>query len=269
MLSGSLPTLPHRRPAPLLDSAAAKGKLSPTSSSGSEPVSPTALKRQRALADVEGEESSENQRKKRRLRLELITSRLSRPYAFPSTNIHVSRSVVRVGIWNRQPLPARIPYIKAAILNSVRREGVVPKELVERKLDLYRPVLSHVSYDAMNHDQMPEILRVSDRMSSTPQAEEAEREPPPRPSYTPNYDIFDDEDDGLDDFEEGDGDEMDIHGTLEEDSDPDDGDTLCPFDEVLIAHHYQPPFDKPENIAIAKEIELRLPADRLAHEPFF
>lgn len=88
---------------------------------------------------------------------------------------------------------------------------------------------------------------------------------------SPNYDIFDDEDEGLDN------DESDIlvddqgaYVGTEDDSDPDDYETLCPFDEVLIEHHQKPLIDsKPENSAIAKEIEFQLPSERCAIEPFF
>ena len=89
-------------------------------------------------------------------------------------------------------------------------------------------------------------------------------------SYTPNYDIFDDEDDDLDEAEDGIAGDEDVCTGLEEDSDPDDYGTLCPFDEVLIEHHQKPAIDsKPENSAIAREIQLQLPSERFASEPFF
>lgn len=45
------------------------------------------LKRRRRLTDVDGDLTSALLRKKRRLRLTLITSRLSQPYSYPATNI--------------------------------------------------------------------------------------------------------------------------------------------------------------------------------------
>ncbi|KAF7865480.1 hypothetical protein EAF04_006454 [Stromatinia cepivora] len=52
---------------------------------------PYRSKRARALSDVDGNGNSvEEGRKKRRLRLHLITSRLSRPFSVPATNINIA-----------------------------------------------------------------------------------------------------------------------------------------------------------------------------------
>ena len=71
------------------------------------------LKRSRLQEDGE-----QLQRKKRRLRLNLVTSRLSKPYATPTTHI-VGRTHSRVGVWARQRLSGGKLLRKAAILNSV------------------------------------------------------------------------------------------------------------------------------------------------------
>ena len=71
------------------------------------------LKRSRLQEDGE-----QLQRKKRRLRLDLVTSRLSKPYATPTTHI-VGRTHSRVGVWARQRLSGGKLLRKAAILNSV------------------------------------------------------------------------------------------------------------------------------------------------------
>ena len=71
------------------------------------------LKRSRLQEDGE-----QLQRKKRRLRLNLVTSRLSKPYATPTTHI-VGRTHSRVGVWARQRLSGGKLLRKAAILNSI------------------------------------------------------------------------------------------------------------------------------------------------------
>ena len=78
------------------------------------------LKRTRMREDIEGDGSEHWQRKKRRLRLTLITSRLSEPYATPTTHI-AGRRAVRQGIWARQRVSGRNLLRRAAILNSVAR----------------------------------------------------------------------------------------------------------------------------------------------------
>ena len=76
------------------------------------------LKRQRSQKDIDGGEEEPRQRKKRRLRLSLITSRLSRPYASPATHIN-STKASRVGPWARQRFAGGKLLRKAAILNWV------------------------------------------------------------------------------------------------------------------------------------------------------
>ena len=75
------------------------------------------LKRRRALEDIEGDDTSSTQRKKRRLRHSFSTSRLSEPYAIPTTYI-ASRKALREGIWARQKVAGRNLLRKAAALNS-------------------------------------------------------------------------------------------------------------------------------------------------------
>jgi len=261
----------HRRPAPLSSNASSTALTYPAPSIAPEPVSPTALKRQRSLADVEGDGSSEKQRKKRRLRLELITSRLSRPYASPNTNI-VSRSRVRVGIGTRQTPPTKIPIVKAAILNSIRGDSVSSKELVERKPKFHQAASSYANSDPMDLDIMPNLDAPYQSLAfmKTPSQGESKVGVSPSSSYTPNYDIFDDEDDDLYEIEDGIAGENDGYVAFDEDSDPEGYETLCPFDEVLIQHHQTSPIDsKPENSLIAKEIQFQLPSERLASEVFF
>ena len=58
-------------------------------------------------------------RKKRRLRHDLVTSRLSRPYATPAT--HIARGAWRLGVWARQRLSGGSLLRKGAILNSIAK----------------------------------------------------------------------------------------------------------------------------------------------------
>ncbi|KAF2745006.1 hypothetical protein M011DRAFT_382657, partial [Sporormia fimetaria CBS 119925] len=83
-------------------------------------------KRQRPLTDIDGE-NSQLQKKKRRLRLFLITSRLSPQFSHPATNI-VDRGSSKIAVWAKQKALGRNLLRKAAILNRVRRQGVMNLE---------------------------------------------------------------------------------------------------------------------------------------------
>jgi hypothetical protein len=75
------------------------------------------VKRRRALSDVDGD--GNEGRKKRRLRLYLITSRLSRPFSQPASNI-VNRGDPKVTIWGRARALNKNVLRRAAIMNRVR-----------------------------------------------------------------------------------------------------------------------------------------------------
>lgn len=76
------------------------------------------FKRRRALSDVDGD--GNEGRKKRRLRLYLITSRLSRPFSQPASNI-VNRGISKVPIWRgKNKTHGKSVLRKAAIMNRVR-----------------------------------------------------------------------------------------------------------------------------------------------------
>ena len=112
------------------------------------------LKRARLRADVDGEESEHNQKKKRRLRLNLITSRLSKPYATPATHIS-GRRAMRVGIWSRQKVVGR-NLQKAAVLNSMRMNKVAARAAEQelsgstRMISIYD--YAHNDLDAVEHN---------------------------------------------------------------------------------------------------------------------
>ncbi|KAF2848120.1 hypothetical protein T440DRAFT_177414 [Plenodomus tracheiphilus IPT5] len=82
-------------------------------------------KRSRAAADIDGEHSC-LQKKKRRLRLFLITSRLSPQFSHPATNI-VDRGSSKIAVWAKQKALGRNLLRKAAILNRIRRQTVATR----------------------------------------------------------------------------------------------------------------------------------------------
>ncbi|TAQ84259.1 hypothetical protein B7494_g7416 [Chlorociboria aeruginascens] len=91
------------------------------------------LKRRRALSDVDGD--GNEGRKKRRLRLNLITSRLSRPFSQPATNI-ANRGVSKIVFWgkNNKALGRNV-LRKAAIMNRVRIRMDAAKDFMRRQHD--------------------------------------------------------------------------------------------------------------------------------------
>ncbi|KAF3032824.1 hypothetical protein E8E12_004238 [Didymella heteroderae] len=92
---------------------------------------PESRKRGRAAADVDGERSCPH-KKKRRLRLFLITSRLSPQFSHPATNI-VDRGSSKIAVWAKQRSLGRNLLRKAAILNRIRRSAVAAREEVSHR----------------------------------------------------------------------------------------------------------------------------------------
>lgn len=90
-----------------------------TTSSRSSATSTRPFKRRRALSDVDG--SSGICKKKRRLRLQLITSRLSLPFSVPASNI-VNRGISKIANWAKDRAKVGNSLRQAAIMNRIRRE---------------------------------------------------------------------------------------------------------------------------------------------------
>ena len=108
------------------------------------------LKRSRLAEDIDGGEEINAQRKKRRLRLDLITSRLSKPYATPTTHI-LGRRAWRVGFWARQSISGGKLLQKAAILNSIavqKRKREIMKKLETSGL---QPTNASFTYSIILH----------------------------------------------------------------------------------------------------------------------
>lgn len=80
-------------------------------------------------------------KKKRRLRLELITSRLSKPFATPPTHIISKNASLRDGIWARQKVLGKNLLRKAALLNLIRmKRKLAAGEAEQRQLEFARMV---------------------------------------------------------------------------------------------------------------------------------
>ncbi|KAH0547863.1 hypothetical protein GP486_008396 [Trichoglossum hirsutum] len=127
-------------------------------------------KRHRPLADVDGDTSGRVMKKKRRLRLRLITSRLSRPFSAPPTHI-VDRGPSKIAVWVKQKKLGQNLLRKAAIMNRIRKHmaegrGVKAPTLIKQ-------------YDTITPAQLP-------RRPFIPL--------PPSPLGLSNYDVLDMED---------------------------------------------------------------------------
>ena len=79
---------------------------------------PQGLKRTRHSESSVSDEEEILPKKRRRLRLGLVTSMLSRPYAMPRTRIP-ARKASRNGVWARQRIEGRDLLRKAAIFNRI------------------------------------------------------------------------------------------------------------------------------------------------------
>ena len=98
----------------------------------SAPMQRCPSKRSRSKADVDGEGSENAQNKKRRLRLDLVTSPLSNPFATPTTHI-VGRGAPKV-LMKRQPQVVGLNGLrKAAIMNSIRGKDQSSRRLKSKQ----------------------------------------------------------------------------------------------------------------------------------------
>lgn len=167
------------------------------------PKTPPTSKRARPRADVDGEDSQNTQKKKRRLRLNLITSRLSRPYATPTTYI-INRANPRVARRTQQNGSVGNLLRKAAIMNWVRIKVATAMKLQYSSSVIPRalPICTqHFNQSLENIDE--ENFR--ERLASPPKMYSHRLPRPPSPLGLSNYDAIDleggpyDDDDGDDD----------------------------------------------------------------------
>ncbi|KAF2786059.1 hypothetical protein K505DRAFT_188821, partial [Melanomma pulvis-pyrius CBS 109.77] len=190
------------------------------------PSPPRPRKRGRAVTDIDGEHSC-LYKKKRRLRLFLITSRLSPQFSHPASNI-VDRGSSKIAVWAKQKSLGRNLLRKAAILNRIRRRAISAKEKEEepgamfvdreqeqKQLELAKLALIYGSHDPHARPNTPVYQSPNDAYSYSPPKTQIPRRSyiplPPSPLGLSNYDAFDIEDDlsyaQYDDDEESDMDE--------------------------------------------------------------
>ncbi|KAK6584969.1 hypothetical protein PZA11_003193 [Diplocarpon coronariae] len=130
-------------------------------------------KRRRALSDVDGE--GNEGRKKRRLRLHLITSRFSRPFSQPASNI-ANRGVNKIPVWGTKNIARGRNLIrKAAIMNRARRRMDAAQEFLREEQENIRERLP-----------LREVLIQKPRCLDVPL--------PPSPLGLSVYEAFDSED---------------------------------------------------------------------------
>ncbi|KAI9759000.1 MAG: hypothetical protein M4579_002663 [Chaenotheca gracillima] len=194
-------------------------------------------KRPRALADVDGEACANTSHKKRRLRLLLITSRLSRPFSAPPTHI-VNRGVSKIALWAKQKALGRNLLRKAAMLNSFRMKIEAAREVERKKLELARQAFMQVTHR---------------RQAMAAQIPRRQYIPlPPSPLGLTNYDAFDVDDEVQDDMDE---DDEDREGSLiysdfniidPSESVIDDYDSLDDFD--MLPHDHGPSAREERNV---------------------
>ncbi|KAG0648645.1 hypothetical protein D0Z07_4907 [Hyphodiscus hymeniophilus] len=139
------------------------------------------FKRRRALSDVDGD--GNEGRKKRRLRFIFCTSRLSRPFSQPATNI-VNRGVgTKIAIWGKSRALGRNLLRKAAIMNRVRLRMDAAKDFMRQQEQKSRETLA-----------LREIVVQKPRHHDLPL--------PPSPLGLSNYDALDLEDEFADEDDE-------------------------------------------------------------------
>jgi hypothetical protein len=128
------------------------------------------FKRRRALSDVDGD--GNEGRKKRRLRFIFCTSRLSRPFSQPASNI-VNRGVgTKIAIWGKSKALGRNLLRKAAIMNRVRLRMDAAKDFMRQQEQKSRETLA-----------LREIVVQKPRLHEFPL--------PPSPLGLSNYDALD------------------------------------------------------------------------------
>ncbi|PGH36915.1 hypothetical protein GX50_00149 [[Emmonsia] crescens] len=188
-------------------------------------------KRPRPLTDVDGEGSVGQQKKKRRLRLVFVTSRLSCPFSSPSTH-NVSRGSSKIAVWAKQKALGHNLLRKAAIMNRVRKHALTTHNNDPQQFYAARQMIiffsrpnAHFTSAASSPFMNPLVRRDSftwttgecRKTSTTPSNLRNEHLPPPAnilcnppsppcaphrqyiprppsPLYLTNYDIFDNED---------------------------------------------------------------------------
>ncbi|KAI9678643.1 MAG: hypothetical protein M1817_005700 [Caeruleum heppii] len=158
------------------------------------PTPSRSCKRARPLSDVDDDVSS-IRKKKRRLRLLLITSRLSRPFSSPPTHI-VDRGTSKIAVWAKQKALGRNLLRKQAIMNRIRQITAATREEERRRMERARQAFMYTLPFEMYSQKAPTNTWVSRQQSSLVQIPRRQYLPlPPSPLGLSNYDALDLEDD--------------------------------------------------------------------------
>ena len=237
------PSLHALHPASSWQPPLPKGSLSSLQSP--ESATQKVLKRSRPQEEIDrfGESVS---RKKRRLRHELVTSRLSRPYATPAT--HIAQGAWRLGVWARQRLSGDSLLRKGAILNSIAKRK--KKAVLEstRKTALHEANMTPKYGNACCMDLS---LANNVRSQSDPSNSLSLQASPKSPVFTSSdYDAFDHEDSEPSEDEDEEDEEDEEDNTSDErpvysdfrmlnssDSDEEFGDAPYSFDTLDSSYH--------------------------------
>lgn len=200
------------------------------------PTPRSRLKRYRHRADVDGEGSGNLGKKKRRLRLELITSRLSKPFATPPTHIISKNASLRVGIWARQKVLGKNLLRKAALLNLIRmKRKLAAREAEQRQLEFARMVSM---YDNVYVTEADAEVTATGQNQEHPAATSPDEQssPPSTPSFMvgqfADYDVIEYEQEASDSDEDGEeGTETDrpVYSADDDDDSSDDDIIWDPF----------------------------------------
>lgn len=146
-------------------------------------------------------------KKKRRLRLELITSRLSKPFATPPTHIISKNASLRVGIWARQKVLGKNLLRKAALLNLIgMKKKLAAREAEQRQLEFARMVSMYDNVYVTEADaKMIATGQHQEQLAATSLHEQTS---PPTPPFMvgqfADYDVIEYEQEGSDEDDEED-----------------------------------------------------------------
>lgn len=151
-------------------------------------------KRRRPLCDVDGTEFLG--KKKRRLRLNLITSRLSKPFSSPASNV-ADHGIKKVTVWKRGcgtvPPVAKDNLRKMAVMNCVKNQVEVMKMGAEKRREMMLP--PPIEAPVQTHAQLMCQMALRDISLVKPRTPESSPSLPPSPLGLSNYDALDLEED--------------------------------------------------------------------------
>lgn len=140
--------------------------------------------------------------------MELITSRLSKPFAMPPTHIISKNASSRVGIWARQKVLGNNLLRKVALLNLIRMKSkLAAREAERRQLEFARMVSMYDNVYVTEADAnvtAADQHQDQDHPAATPFNEQT---PPPSPSFMlgqfADYDVIEYEQEASDSDEDG------------------------------------------------------------------